>query len=188
MKNIGFAITGSFCTHKKILEVIKKLSENYNIVPIVTNAVKTINTRFGDNKEFLQQLEEITKNKVVATLVDAEPLGPQNKIDVLVIAPCTGNTLAKLASGITDNAVLMTAKAHQRNNKPIVVGISTNDALGLNLKNIATLLNSKNFFFVPFFQDSPKLKPKSLVAKWELLEETIQKAIKNEQIEPLIYA
>ena len=186
MRNIGFAITGSFCTHEKILGEIKKLSENYNVIPIVTNSVKNISTRFGNNKEFLLQLESITKNKVVTTLVDAEPLGPQNKIDDLVIAPCTGNTLAKLATGITDNAVLMTAKSHQRNNKPIVVGISTNDALGLNLKNIATLLNSKNFFFIPFSQDAPEVKPKSLVAKWELLEETIQKAIKNEQIEPLI--
>ncbi len=185
MKNIGLAITGSFCTHEKILETIDKLKDKYNIIPIVTNSVKKISTRFGKHDEFLKKLEEITKNKVIKTIVEAEPLGPQNKIDVLVVAPCTGNTLAKLALGITDNAVLMTAKAHQRNNKPIVVGISTNDALGLNLKNIATLLNSKNFFFVPFYQDSPQNKPKSLVANWELMEETIEKATLKEQIEPI---
>ena len=187
MINIGFAITGSFCTHEKILEEIKKLSQkDYNIIPIVTNAVFKTNTRFGDAKNFLKNLETITKNKVISTITDAEPLGPQNKIDILVIAPCTGNTISKLALGITDNAVLMTAKSHQRNNKPIVVGISSNDALGLNLKNIATLLNSKNFFFVPFSQDSPQNKPKSLVANWEKLEETIKSALLGKQLEPLI--
>lgn len=188
MKNIGFAITGSFCTQDKILESIKKLiQKEYNIIPIVSDSVKNTSTRFGENKEFLQKLEKITKHKVVKTIVEAEPLGPQNKIDLLVIAPCTGNTIAKLALGLCDNAVLMTAKSHQRNNKPIVIGISTNDALGLNLKNIATLLNSKNFFFVPFSQDAPLVKPKSLVANWDKLLDTIEKAQNFEQIEPIIY-
>ncbi len=186
MKNIGFAITGSFCTHQEILKIIKDLTKNYNIIPIVTTSVQNTSTRFGDKESFLNNLEEITHNKVIKTITEAEPIGPNGLIDVLVIAPCTGNTLAKLALGITDNAVLMTAKSHQRNNKPIVIGISTNDALGLNLKNIATLLNSKNFFFVPFRQDAPQNKPKSLVAKWDKIEETIKKALNNEQIEPLI--
>ena len=188
MINIGFAITGSFCTHEKIIETIKNLTKDYNIIPIITPSVKNTSTRFGDNKKFIQTLQDITQNKVITSIIEAEPLGPANKIDILVIAPCTGNTLAKLATGITDNAVLMTAKSHQRNNKPIVVGISTNDALGLNLKNIALLLNSKNFFFVPFFQDSPQSKPKSLVAKWEQLPKTIEEALKNKQIEPIIYS
>lgn len=187
MKNIGFAITGSFCTHQTILKHIKDLkNKGYNIIPIVSPIVYETDTRFGKAKDFLKNLEEISRNKVVSTIIDAEPLGPENKIDVLVIAPCTGNTLAKLGLGITDNALLMTAKSHLRNNKPIVIGVSTNDALGQNLKNIATLLNSKNVFFVPFAQDNPTEKPKSLVAKWEFLEETIKKAMKNIQIQPLL--
>lgn len=187
MKNIGFAITGSFCTHQTILKHIKDLkNKGYNIIPIVSPIVFKTDTRFGKAKDFLKELELITQNKVISTIIDAEPLGPENKIDVLVIAPCTGNTLAKLSLGITDNALLMTAKSHLRNNKPLVVGVSTNDALGQNLKNIAMLLNSKNIFFVPFSQDNPTEKPKSLVARWEFLEETILGAVKNTQIQPLL--
>lgn len=186
MKNLGIAITGSFCTHQTILECIKSLKKIYNILPIVSTTVATQNTRFGKAKDFLNKLEELTQKKIVSTIQEAETIGPNNLIDILLIAPCTGNTLSKLANGITDNAVTMVCKSHTRNNKPVIIGISTNDALGLNLKNIGLLLNSKNYFFVPFKQDNPTNKPKSLVANWNLIHETILCAEKNIQLQPLI--
>ncbi len=184
--NLGFAITGSFCTHQTILEILKNLKKNYNILPIFSKSVKSTNTRFGSAKNFVGEVEKITGQKAISNIVLAEPIGPNEKIDVLVIAPCTGNTLAKLANGITDNAVTMVAKSHARNNKPIVVGISTNDALGLNAFNVAKLLNQKNFFFVPFWQDNFEKKPKSLVANWKSLENTIEFALQGKQIQPLL--
>lgn len=184
--NIGFAITGSFCTHEQILKPLKTLvDKGNNVVPIVTDMVYNTNTRFGTAKEFLNKLENITKNKVVHTIVDAEPLGPKKIIDLLVVAPCTGNTLSKLAQAITDNAVTMTAKALMRNNKQIIIALASNDALGLNLKNIATLLNNKNVYFVPLKQDDPTNKPKSLIADFSKIEETILLSLKNKQIQPL---
>jgi len=185
--NIGFGITGSFCTHALILNEIKKLVEKgYNIIPILTDNVLSTSTRFGTASDFVSEIENITNNKVVSTIVEAEPIGPKNLIDILVIAPTTGNTLGKLANAITDNAVTMVFKAHVRNNKPVVIGISSNDALGLNLKNIATLLNTKNIYFVPFTQDDPIKKPKSLIADYSKIEETIERALKGEQIQPLL--
>lgn len=187
IKNIGFGITGSFCTHAKIIESVKALKEKgYNIYPIITNKVKTTDTRFGKAKDFALALESITGNKVIDSIVSAEPLGPKGVIDALIVAPCTGNTLSKLANAITDNAVTMTAKALMRNNKPLIIGISTNDALGLNAKNIAQLLNCKGVYFVPFMQDDYKNKPKSLVANFDLIEETLQEAEKGNQIQPLL--
>jgi len=186
MKNIGFAITGSFCTHNKILEVLKDLKKDYNIIPIFSESVLKNDTRFGKAKDFLISVEKICENKTIKTLQEAEPMGPQNLIDLLVIAPCTGNTLAKLSNGITDNAVLMTAKSILRNNKPIVVGISTNDGLGISLKNISALLNSKNYYFIPFFQDDPKNKPKSLKADFDLIKQTIEDAFLGVQTQPII--
>lgn len=186
MLDIGFAVTGSFCTHSKILEVIESLSKQNHLFPIVSTSVRDTDTRFGSAAEFLTRLESLTQNKIISTIVDAEPLGPNNVISVLVIAPCTGNTLAKLANGISDNAVTMVAKAHMRNNKPIVIGISTNDALGFNLTNIAKLLQAKNIFFVPFGQDSPEKKPKSLICDYDLIEDTIEYAMRGEQIQPLL--
>lgn len=184
---IGIGITGSFCTHAKILEEIQLLvDKGYDVVPIITESVASTNTRFGLAKDFIKKLEETTKNKVVQNIVQAEPLGPSGKLDVLLIAPCTGNTLAKLANAITDNAVLMTAKSLMRNNKPIVIGLSTNDALGLNLQNIGKLITVKNVYFVPFGQDDYEKKPKSLIAKWLKIEETILHAMKGEQIQPII--
>ena len=184
--NIAFGITGSFCTHAQILVQIKDLvKKGYNVVPIVTESVLTTDTRFGKADEFLSSLKDITKNDVIWSLTSAEPLGPKNMVDIMIIAPCTGNTLAKLANGITDNAVLLTAKSLARNNKPLVVGISSNDALGQNMNNLARLMNTKNIYFVPMSQDDSQNKPKSLVAKWNLIEETLIKAKDGKQIQPI---
>jgi len=186
-KNIGFAITGSFCTHQTILTEMQNLTQKgYDLLPIVTDTVVETDTRFGTSKDFLEQVEKICGKKPITKITEAEPLGPKNMIDLLVIAPCTGNTLAKLANCIIDNAVTMATKSLLRNNKPIVIGLSSNDSLGLNLHNIATLLNTKNFYFVPFTQDDYTKKPKSLVADWSLISDTVQKALMNEQIQPLL--
>lgn len=185
--NIGFGITGSFCTHKQILEEIKSLiKKGHNIIPIITEVVSKTDTRFGSAKEFIKSLEMVTDNKVVDNIVKAEPLGPKGVIDLIVVAPCTGNTLAKLANAISDNAVTMTAKSLMRNNKPVVIGVSSNDALGQNMQNLAKLMSSKNFYFVPIFQDDPQNKPKSLIAKWSLIEDTILQAKEGKQIQPVL--
>lgn len=184
---LGFAITGSFCTHDTILKEIQSLiNKGYTIYPIVSETSAQTDTRFGSAQALLRNLENITGNKPLTTIVQVEPTGPQNLFDVIVVAPCTGNTLAKLANGVNDTAVTMAVKAHVRNNKPVVIGISTNDALGLNFKNIATLLAAKNFYFVPFGQDNFNQKPKSLVADWTKLEETILEAQQNQQIQPIL--
>lgn len=185
--NVGFAICGSFCTFDKILEEIKKLVDNgYNLIPILSNNAYSMDTRFGDALSFREKVEKITGNKIVVSIQDAEPIGPKNLIDILVVAPTTGNTLAKLANGITDNAVTMVFKAHIRNNKPVVIGVSTNDALGLNLKNIATLMNFKSVYFVPFGQDDAIKKPKSLIADYSKIEETMESAINGVQLQPIL--
>ena len=185
--NVGFAICGSFCTHEKILESITELvNKGYNVIPIVSECVACTDTRFGKAQDFLNQLTAITGKPVVDNIVDAEPLGPNNAIDVLVIAPMTGNTLGKIANGVNDTAVTMTCKAHVRNDKPVVVGISTNDAMGLNYKNLGLLMSSKNFYFIPFKQDNYKAKPKSLVAEWDKLEETILFALEGKQLQPVL--
>ena len=188
-KKIGFAFTGSFCCHEAVLKEFDKLTDKgIEIVPLVTKEVFETDTRFGKAQDLIKHLEIKTSKSVVHTLTQAEPLGPKNLIDALVIAPCTGNTLAKLANGISDNAVTMAAKSLMRNGKPIIIGISSNDALGLNLQNIAKLLNTKGIFFVPFYQDNFENKPKSLVAKWNLIEKTLSKAFKNSQIQPVIHS
>lgn len=185
--NIGFAITGSFCTHEQILSSIEHLVKNgHNVHPIVSEITAKTSTRFGNADNFLKTLEQTTKNKPFQTIVGVEPTGPENLFDVLVVAPCTGNTLAKIANGINDTAVTMAVKAHVRNNKPVVIGISTNDGMGLNFKNLGLLFASKNFYFVPFGQDDFTKKPKSLVADWAKLEETIEKAKNGIQIQPVL--
>lgn len=184
---IGFAITGSFCTHDRILKVMEKLvDKGYDLLPIFSNSVKSTDTRFGKACDFYDKVVKITGKNPICDIVSAEPVGPKNMIDVLVVAPCTGNTLSKLANAITDTAVTMVAKAHLRNNKPLVVGVSSNDALGLNFKNLATLMGTKNVYFVPFGQDDATKKPKSLIADWDLIEDTIIFAMKGEQIQPLL--
>lgn len=186
-KNIGIALTGSFCTFDKAFEEIEKLlADNANVYPVLSFNSQKIDTRFGKAADFYARLKALTGHEPITTIEDAEPIGPKNLFDILAILPCTGNTLAKLANGITDTPVLMAAKAHIRNNKPLVLSIATNDALGLNLKNIGTLLNSKNIYFVPFGQDSPDGKPKSMIAHTHLLSLTLESALEGKQIQPVI--
>ncbi len=188
-KKVGVAITGSFCTLDKIfVELGNLVEEGADVVTVFSDAVRTTDSRFGKAEDFLERAERITGKPPILCIRDAEPIGPRSLLDVLVIFPCTGNTLAKLANGITDTPVLMAAKAHLRNNKPLVISISTNDALGMNMKNIGLLLNAKNIFFVPFGQDNPGKKANSLVAHTEMLIPTLQFALENEQYQPILEA
>ncbi|MGE5328372.1 MAG: dipicolinate synthase subunit B [Deltaproteobacteria bacterium] len=184
---VGFALTGSFCTFAKIIPEIQKLvEEGAEVFPIMSEASYNIDTRFGKAEDFINKIEDITEKKIISTITEAEPIGPESSLDVIVIAPCTGNTLAKLANGITDTTVLMAVKAHLRNNKPVVIGVSTNDGLGANAKNLGLLLNTKNIFFIPFSQDNPLVKQNSIVAKMELVVDTILETLKGKQIQPLL--
>lgn len=183
-KNIGFAITGSFCTFDKILKEVENVKkEGANVVPILSFHAASMDTRFGKASDFKEKLRNITGNEPIVTIEKAEPLGPRNLLDILIVAPCTGNTLAKLAGGITDTPVLMAAKSHMRNNKPLVISISTNDALGLNFSNIGVLMNAKGIYFVPFGQDNPEQKPKSMIAQTELIVPTLEDAMEGKQIQ-----
>ncbi|MGE4273625.1 MAG: dipicolinate synthase subunit B [Desulfitobacterium sp.] len=184
---IGFAVTGSHCTLLEITEVMRKMvEEGADLTPIISFAVDTMDTRFGKAEDWKSKFEEITQKKIIQTIPDAEPIGPQKKFDCLLIAPCTGNTLAKLSNGITDTPVLMAAKAHLRNQRPLVIAISTNDGLGLNARNIGTLLCTKNLFLVPFGQDSPATKANSLVAHMDMIPDTILMACEGKQIQPIL--
>lgn len=184
---IGFALTGSHCTIGEVLPQIEKLIKaGTQVFPIISPAVNNVSTRFGEAKDIKERLKKITGNRIIKSIVDAEPIGPQKMFDIIVIAPCTGNTLAKLANGIIDTPVLMSAKAQLRNQRPVVLAISTNDGLGLNAKNLGILLATKNIFIVPFGQDDPLQKPTSLVSRLDLLLPTIEKALKREQIQPIL--
>ncbi len=184
---LGFAITGSFCTYSKILKILEKMAEqNYNIIPIFSEHGSSWDNRFHIAKEFVETVEKITKNKGIFTIPEAEPIGPKGYLDALVIAPCTGNTLAKLCNGITDSTVLMAAKAHLRNEKPLIISISTNDALGMNFKNLGQLMNTKHIYFVPFGQDNYEKKSNSMIAHVELIPQTIDAAMKGKQLQPVI--
>lgn len=184
---IGMALTGSFCTYKAALEEMKKMvQEGAQLYPIMSYQSQKINSRFGNCNEFKSKIEEICGRSVMDSIEKTEPIGPSGFLDILIIMPCTGNTIAKLANGITDSPVLMAAKAHMRNEKPLVISISTNDALGMNFKTIGQLMNMKNIYFVPFGQDNPKSKPNSMIADLELLPDTIDMALKGKQIQPII--
>ncbi len=184
---IGFAVTGSHCTIAEALPMMRLLKdEGARVIPILSQAVVTNDTRYGTVEELLGKIDAITGEKPLLTLVDVEPIGPKKMFDLVVVAPCTGNTLAKLASGVTDSSVLLACKAELRNNRPVVIAISTNDGLSANAKNLGTLLNRKNVFFVPFGQDAPETKEASLIAKMSLLPETILEALQNRQIQPLL--
>ncbi len=186
-KTIGYGLTGSHCTFSEVMPEIQRLvDDGANVVPIISNSVKFTDTRFGKTVDWQKQIREITGNEIISTIVDAEPIGPKNLLDLMVIAPATGNTVSKLANAITDSPVLMATKAQLRNLKPVVIAISTNDGLGLNGVNIGKLLATKNIFLVPYGQDSPFKKPNSLVARMELLKETCELALDYKQIQPVI--
>lgn len=188
-KNIGVALTGSYCTFDKVFPQIEELvKKNANVYTIFSEQAQHTNTRFGKSADFLKRAEDLTGNKPITEIVDAEKLGPGNILDIIAIAPCTGNTLAKLANSITDSTVLMASKGLLRNNKPLVLAISTNDALSNNLKNIGQLINVKNIYFVPFCQDNYKTKPNSMVANFDLLIPTIEYALDGKQLQPLVLA
>lgn len=186
-KNIDIAMTGSYCTYKKTFEAIRQLKNTgANLIPIFSFNAASTDSRFGTHDDFLQLARDLTGKEPILTIPDAEPIGPKSMLDILVIAPCTGNTLSKLANGISDTPVLMAAKSHLRNNKPLVISLSTNDALGMNLKNIGILLNTKNIYFVPFGQDNYRTKPNSMIAHVELLSDTIELAFEYKQLQPVI--
>lgn len=186
-KKIGFAITGSFCTlDKAINELQKFVAEGADVFPIISYSVNEFDTRFGKASEWKSKIEVITGKKPIASIVDAEPIGPKSYLDVVIVLPCTGNTLAKIAGGITDTPVTMAVKAHLRNNKPVVISLSTNDALSANAKNLGLLLNARNIFFVPFSQDDPYKKYTSIIAKTDLAVDTVIEAMNGRQIQPLI--
>lgn len=186
-KKIGLGICGSFCNHKKVVEIIESLKkEGATVLPIITENVKNLDTRFGNAKDFIKSLEESTNQKVITNIVEAEPIGPKNLVDIILIMPCTGSTLAKFNNGIMDNSVLMAAKSHLRNLKPVVIAISTNDGLSGSFENIAKLYNRKNIYFVPFAQDDYIKKPNSLVFKKEKIIDTLEEALDNKQYQPLI--
>lgn len=184
---IGFAMTGSSCNFQEVLNMLENLAKkDVELFPIMSEAASTFDTRFGKAVDWKERVKQITGNDIIKTIVDAEPVGPKLNFDIIVVAPCTGNTVAKLANAVTDTPVTMACKAQLRNQKPIVLAIATNDGLGANGKNIGLLLNAKNVYFVPFTQDDPTGKPNSLVANFHLVEETIDHALKGKQIQPVL--
>ena len=175
---LGVALCGSYCTYDLVFKELEKLvEEGVEIYPIMSENAYVTDTRFGSAKSFISRLEKLSGRKVIHTIVDAEPLGPKNLIDGLLISPCTGNSLAKISCAITDTSVTMAAKGLMRNHKPIIIALATNDGLGLNFKNIATLSNYNNIYFVPFSQDDPIKKPNSLVSHMELIPETVKRGL-----------
>ena len=187
MKNIGFALCGSFCTFNDVFAEIEFLKEEgYNIIPIMSENSYNLDTRFGKAADWQNLFIEITGNPIVHSIPQAEPIGPKKLLDALIIAPCTGNTLAKLANGITDTCVTLAAKAHLRNERPLIIAPSTNDALSNAGKNIGALLNYKNIYFVPFGQDSFKGKPNSMVANFQLIRYTLEAALDGKQLQPIV--
>ncbi len=187
-KKIGFAVCGSFCTFKRVMPQVEKLvSMGAEVYPVMSEIAYVTDTRFGKAEDFRTFLEETTKNKIINSIKTAEPIGPKGYLDALVIAPCTGNTLAKIANGITDSCVSMAAKANLRNQRPLVIAISTNDGLGANAKNIGVLLQKQNVYFVPFGQDDCHGKPQSLVADMEKIPETLASALELKQLQPVLF-
>ncbi|MFM1650872.1 dipicolinate synthase subunit B [Brevibacillus sp. B_LB10_24] len=186
-KTIGWGLTGSHCTFEETMPQIRRLVDaGARVIPIVTHTLMTTDTRFGTSESWQKQLMEITGEKIISTIPEAEPLGPSKLLDVMVIAPCTGNSTSRLANAITDSPVLMAAKATMRNLRPVVIAISTNDGLGLNAMNIGKLLNAKNIYFVPFGQDAPDKKPTSLVAHMDLIKDSCEAALEGRQLQPLL--
>lgn len=186
-KKIGFVLTGSFCTFKNTISQIKKIVEKgAEIIPIMSTHSYEMDTKFGAAKDFIEEIETITNKKIIHTIQGAEPIGPKSMTDIIVVAPCSGNTLAKLNHAITDTPALMSVKSHLRNGNPVVIGISTNDGLSASAINIGSLLNRREYYFIPFRQDNPITKPRSLVFDPKYMIPTIEKALENEQIQPIL--
>lgn len=184
---LGFAMCGSFCTFARVFNVLEGLARSdYDIIPIMSEAAAFTDTRFGLAADHRARMEAITGHKVICSIADAEPIGPKKLLDILIVAPCTGNTLSKLASGITDTSVTMACKAHLRNDRPLLLALSTNDALGANARSLGMLLCRKNHFFVPFGQDEPIGKPASMVAAMERIPDAILAALKGSWLQPLV--
>lgn len=186
-ERVGFALCGSFCTHASVLEALKALVREYEtVIPIVSEAAAYTDTRFGSSDDLLEDLEELTGREVLHDIPSVEPIGPKKLLDVLVIAPATGNTIAKLAAGITDTAVTMAAKAHLRNGGAVVIAMASNDGLAAGAKNIGELLVRKNYYFVPFGQDDAEKKPCSLIADFAKIPETVDAALQGKQLQPIL--
>lgn len=186
---LGYGLCGSFCTLRASVDVLRELAKrDIKIIPIMSEIVYSTDTRFGKAQDFIDEIEDICKEKIIHSIKGAEPIGPKGLLDVLVVAPCTGNTLAKTALGITDTAVTMAIKAHLRGAKPVILGISTNDALGGSAKNIGLLQNTKNIYFVPYAQDNAEKKPNSLVCDFGKIEDTVISALGGKQIQPVFRA
>ena len=186
-KKIGFTLTGSFCTFQKVIPKMKEIKKlGADIIPIMSFNSYNLDTKFGKAKDFIDEIEEITKRKIIHTIQDAEPIGPKKMTDIMIIAPCSGNTMAKLACDIIDTPATMAAKSHLRNNRPLVIAPSTNNGLSGNAENIGKLLNRKNYYFVPFRQDNPITKPRSIVFDVEYIIKTIEYALEGEQISPIL--
>ena len=184
---VGFALTGSFCTFERAIEQMEKLKKSgYDIVPVMSFNASQLDTRFGKAEEFKKRISEITGRKIISSITDAEPIGPQSLTDIMVVLPCTGNTLAKLAAGIYDTPVTLAVKSHLRNQRPVVIGVSSNDSLSSSAKNIGALLNNKHYYFVPMKQDDSQKKPFSVVCDFALVEDTIEAAIYSKQLQPIL--
>ena len=185
-RKVGFALCGSFCTINDVLEQLISLAETEaDITPIMSEIVYSTDTRFTDHTALIEKVKNITNKDIIHTVAGAEPIGPKALLDVLIVAPCTGNTIGKIAGGITDTAVTMAVKAHLRNNRPVVLAIATNDALSASAKNIGVLLNTKNIYFVPFGQDNAQKKPTSMIADFSKIIETARLSLEGKQIQPI---
>ena len=187
-ETVGFALCGSFCTFKKVIPQMKKLvDEGYKVIPIMSPTAYSTDTRFGKAEDFNKEIEEICNEKIIYTISGAEPIGPKELLDVLVIAPCTGNTLGKLSNGISDTSVTLATKAHLRNQRPVIIAVSTNDALGTSARNIGTLMNSKYIYFVPMRQDDHINKPNSIVADFNYIPDTVREVLETKtQPQPIL--
>ena len=183
---IGFALCGSFCTLDKVFPALEALAQHHTVIPIFSQAAGSIDTRFGIAEEYLHTAEAICGNAPILSIDQAEPIGPKKLLDALIIAPCTGNTLAKLAHSIADSPVTMAAKSHLRNGRPVLIGVSTNDALAGAAENIGKLLGKKHYYFIPFGQDDPQNKPTSMVADFTKLLPALEAALDGHQLQPIL--
>ena len=186
-KTVGFAVCGSFCTHAKAMETLEQVKRTFqNVVPIVSQATAETDTRFGAAHDLMREMERICGHRVISTIKEAEPIGPKQWLDLLILCPCTGNTLGKLASGITDGPVTMAAKAHLRNERPVLIAPATNDGLSASAHSIGLLLPRKHIYFVPFGQDDPERKPCSLIADFSQTVAAAVAALAGRQLQPLL--